>query len=283
MDTISKMKNTFTKILGRKQKRIKCWTPEEDKQLLEMADKMKSLTWSKIAQELNNGRSADLCSRRYQTIRNGLNSKFWTEQEEKSLVLLIKRYGKKWSKIAQYIPMKNPKQIRDQYVNKLDPNLKRTPFTPADDKRLLELYDMMGNAWTKISSLFDGKTADMIKNRFYSLSKNKKFLKYISGVVESTTQISDEGDKSRETAKTLFEISKVKKESLMIIKKYSEKLQVCHVNSLFFEKQGVVLLRQLNDFRSETSNILSNICYQMEEANIGLNGFLFLLNGFSNQ
>ena len=65
------------------------------------------------------------------------------------------------------------KQIRDRYLNYLDTNVKKEKFSLEEDKNLRELYLKYGSKWTKISKYIDGRTPEMIKNRFYSFWKSK--------------------------------------------------------------------------------------------------------------
>ena len=42
---------------------------------------------------------------------------------------LIKRVGKNWKLISEMLGSKTGKQIRERYINKLDPNIKKYPWT----------------------------------------------------------------------------------------------------------------------------------------------------------
>jgi len=86
---------------------------------------------------------------------------------------LIKINGKNWSKISKIMTKRNCKQIRDRYLNSLDENIKKGKFTPEEDKQILELYKIHRNSWKTIASYFSSRTGDMIKNRFYSILRQK--------------------------------------------------------------------------------------------------------------
>lgn len=42
---------------------------------------------------------------------------------------LIKKYGKNWKLISEMLGSKNGKQIRQRYINKLDPKIKKEDWT----------------------------------------------------------------------------------------------------------------------------------------------------------
>jgi hypothetical protein len=47
--------------------------------------------------------------------------------------------GREWTKIAQLfnVPFITPKEVKDRYRNKLNPNLKRSRFDKEEDKVIL--------------------------------------------------------------------------------------------------------------------------------------------------
>ena len=68
---------------------------------------------------------------------------------------------------------KNGKQIRERFINKLDPKIKKEDWTEEEDKKILELYSRIGSKWSEISKSIPGRPENKIKNRFYSfIQKN---------------------------------------------------------------------------------------------------------------
>ena len=68
---------------------------------------------------------------------------------------------------------KNGKQIRERFINKLDPRIKNEDWTEEEDRKVLELYSKIGSKWSEISKLIPGRPENKIKNRFYSfIQKN---------------------------------------------------------------------------------------------------------------
>ncbi len=150
----------------KKNKKVK-WTELEDKILLEKGKEFNGKNWRKIASFIP-GHSAIQCSSRFKRIQPGLIKGYWSKEEDKKLLELFKKYGKKWSNISKEMPWRTGKQIRDRYLNILDDRLNKNKFTKEEDDKIIELYEKFGNSWSKIAKYLIGRTGDMVKNRFYS-------------------------------------------------------------------------------------------------------------------
>jgi Myb-like DNA-binding domain len=57
----------------------------------------------------------------------------WTNEEDAKVLELSEKYGKNWGMIAQHIDGKTGKQVRERYINKLDPSIKRLPWSEEED------------------------------------------------------------------------------------------------------------------------------------------------------
>jgi len=98
----------------------------------------------------------------------------WTEDEDKILLKWVEQNGpQKWSKLSLILNGRSSKQIRDRWVNNLNPD-KRKDFiwTEELDRILLIKYLENGSSWVTISKYIDHTTENMIKNRFYSLLRS---------------------------------------------------------------------------------------------------------------
>ncbi|CAD8133562.1 unnamed protein product [Paramecium pentaurelia] len=104
----------------------------------------------------------------------------WTPQEDKVLTQLQQFKPNKWCEIAidlmricktPYI--RQGKQCRDRWVNKLDPNIVNHPWTKEEELQLFREIEQRGKKWAEISlQVFQlRRTENTIKNRYYNLLK----------------------------------------------------------------------------------------------------------------
>lgn len=100
----------------------------------------------------------------------------WTVLEDDLLVKLVEEHGPgKWEFIARQIEGRTGKSCRLRWMNHLDPNLKKTPFTAAEQARLLELQQDFGNKWASMVHFFPGRTDNQLKNQYHILVKTRFF------------------------------------------------------------------------------------------------------------
>lgn len=97
----------------------------------------------------------------------------WQPHEDAKVLELVGRYGQSWAVVATMMEGRTGKQIRDRYLNKLRPNIKRGEWTNEEDRILLSCYYQIGHKWSKIATYLPGRTEGQVKNRFYSHIKKK--------------------------------------------------------------------------------------------------------------
>jgi hypothetical protein len=155
-----------------KKKRVNSWTAMEDKLLLIISRNFGYQNWKEISKNFP-GKSYVQCYSRFKRIRpNGING-FWTEEEDQRLLSLYDTYGRDWKMISIHMLSRSSKQIRDRFINSLDPKLNKTKFTSKEDDIIIKAYKRLGSKWTRIAELLNCRNGDLVKNRFYSYLKKK--------------------------------------------------------------------------------------------------------------
>ena len=88
----------------------------------------------------------------------------WTAEEDAILRAKRALYGRKWTKIAEFLPGRAGKQCRERYVNHLDPKLKKGELTDDEEAILIGMHEHHGNKWTVISKQLPGRSDNDVKN-----------------------------------------------------------------------------------------------------------------------
>jgi hypothetical protein len=160
------------------------WTKEDDSRLSDIMKKYKNpRDWEPIAKEHGRGKTAKECHERWiRYLKPGVRKGQWTDQEDAIVIEAVTTSTEqpftRWSDLAQQLPGRVGKQIRDRWVNHLNPNINHLPFSREDDLNLWNGHQKLGKRWVEISTKFFNSTRseNHIKNRWYSAS----FKKFIS-------------------------------------------------------------------------------------------------------
>lgn len=150
--------------------------------------------------------SAKECHERWiRYLKPGVRKGQWQDHEDAIVVEAVTTSKEqpftRWSDLAQRLPGRVGKQIRDRWVNHLNPNINHMPFTRDDDLLLWEGHKKLGKRWVEISSKYfnSSRSENHIKNRWYSASF-KKFVAnefgpnaYSGGKKGKETKVSKKG------------------------------------------------------------------------------------------
>ena len=91
------------------------WTPEEDKQLLQLVQEHGAKDWRRIAEDVP-GRDRAQCRERWHNHLNpDINHGPWSEDEDKILMDNHKTLGSKWSKYRTLLPGRTYQAIRKRW------------------------------------------------------------------------------------------------------------------------------------------------------------------------
>jgi len=159
------------------------WSKEDDSALMEIVKKFKNpKNWEPVARKLNRGKSAKECQERWMRfLKPGSRKGQWTDEEDQIVVETVTNSLEdpftRWSDLAQKLPGRVGKQVRDRWVNHLNPNINHNPFSEEDDHLLWKGHNALGKRWVEISTKFFNSTRseNHIKNRWYSAAF-KKFI-----------------------------------------------------------------------------------------------------------
>jgi hypothetical protein len=159
------------------------WSKDDDIRLTEIMKKYKNpRDWEPISKEHGMGKTAKECHERWiRYLKPGVRKGQWTDQEDAIVIEAVTTSSEqpftRWSDLAQRLPGRVGKQIRDRWVNHLNPNINHLPFSREDDLLLWDGHKKLGKRWVEISTKFFNcaRSENHIKNRWYSASF-KKFI-----------------------------------------------------------------------------------------------------------
>ena len=78
----------------------------------------------------------------------------WKNSEDEILKAAVMKYGKnQWARCSSLLPRKSAKQCKARWYEWLDPSVKKTEWTRAEEEKLLHLAKMMPNQWRTIAPI----------------------------------------------------------------------------------------------------------------------------------
>ena len=109
----------------------------------------------------------------------------WSLKNQKLLCKYAEELNNDWASIAQKFNNKKvtPKMVKDHLGNNKDKSESlsqsnkrtRSRFTLAEDQKIINMIQKIGQNWRDIAKALPGRTEGMVKNRFYSHIKRKYF------------------------------------------------------------------------------------------------------------
>lgn len=90
----------------------------------------------------------------------------WRNTEDEILKAAVMKYGKnQWARIASLLHRKSAKQCKARWFEWLDPSIKKTEWSRAEDEKLLHLAKLMPTQWRTIAPIV-GRTAAQCLERY---------------------------------------------------------------------------------------------------------------------
>ena len=134
----------------------------------------------------------------------------WDEKEDQIIAKLVQEHGYSWKKISNLIGgTRSGKQIRERYLNKLDPNVASEPWTEEEDRQLLSLFNEFGRKWSRIAKLIPGRSEVMVKNRFYHKYKHMVTWRKKDPQVQNNTELKNWQFKRRVVSQRVNQIMQI--------------------------------------------------------------------------
>ncbi|KAH0795990.1 Myb-like DNA-binding domain containing protein [Histomonas meleagridis] len=107
------------------------------------------------------------------TSKAPIKSKFSLQEDAKLLSLVLEHGTKNWIQISQLMGTRNPRQCRERWNNYINPDLRKDPWTPEEDKILEEKYAEIGPKWNKLARFFENRSDNSIRNRWMMISRHR--------------------------------------------------------------------------------------------------------------
>ena len=150
------------------------WTEQEDLLLEKLMNENPLIDGEELCKHFSGKSVKQILDRWSKVLDPKMVKGSWTREEDEIIMQFVAEVGaKNWATLAEKLPGRVGKQCRERWVNHLNPNLNKDPWTVEEDQQLINLHATMGNCWTKIASFFPGRTDNNIKNRWNTTLKKR--------------------------------------------------------------------------------------------------------------
>lgn len=163
------------------------WSKEEDAMLLNLAGESKIKNRWKYVSSVLNTKTAKQCFSRYHRINPLYKEGKWTKQEDLRLKELVQLHCKNWSLISKEFMSRSPKQVRDRFLNYLNPELVTHDFSKEEDLIIVNCVHQLGKKWVLISKQLPGRSSYSVKNRYNLMSARVKQKNLSSNTIATTS------------------------------------------------------------------------------------------------
>ncbi|CAM9688644.1 unnamed protein product [Discosporangium mesarthrocarpum] len=144
------------------------WTKDMDMILRESVLRFGEGAWGRVAPSIESDCGSVTpreCEKRWTQVRDTPVKGPWSFEEDCHLRVLVGRHGpKKWTVLAMEFPGRTGKQCRERWYNHVDDRVNKTNWTREEDRRLCEFQRRLGNKWSEMSRILNGRSENSIKN-----------------------------------------------------------------------------------------------------------------------
>lgn len=99
----------------------------------------------------------------------------FTRDEDEELRRIVAELGtSNWSAVAERMPGRNTRQVRDRYQNYLSPSVINGPWSKDEDALLLDKLKEYGHCWKRVAQFFPSRTDINIKSRYCQLRRQQR-------------------------------------------------------------------------------------------------------------
>ena len=113
----------------------------------------------------------------------------WEPDEDLLLKKWVEENGpRNWTQFAEKIQNRTGKQCRERWLNNLNSNLKKKNWTTEEDLLILRLFQRY-KSWIKILPVFENRSENSIKNRYYIQLRKIALRKNIYGNTDNVLKM----------------------------------------------------------------------------------------------
>jgi hypothetical protein len=96
----------------------------------------------------------------------------WSVAEDINVTYHVGLEGPNWTQHARRLTAeKSAAQVRGRYTQVLNPALKRTRMTAAEEVQIINAVDMQGNRWAAIARSIEGRTGSEVRRWYQAYQK----------------------------------------------------------------------------------------------------------------
>jgi myb proto-oncogene protein len=166
--------NACTCALMKGIRKNRAWTLEEDETIEQWVKRNGPNNWAELARLHLPHREPEELKRHWDEIVCVVfRNRAWTSGEDGEIEQWVQKHGpRNWAEFAtKSLPGRDWRSCKERWENHLNPDVVYVPWTPEEDRVLVQLHNEYGNRWTEITFRMPNRTNSQIKNRLDSIGR----------------------------------------------------------------------------------------------------------------